>query len=126
MNILVTHSNSPAGCAMRIEAHKTKLDKYIFTDMQGLSEEAVDAIHAQVRKGVDTATRLLNVNDEATLRRIIREERIGLIVVCDDAVTYPLVRRIMDDVDGYSLAVKSSNDVADVFRFIEERRFEEK
>ena len=32
MNILVTHSNSPAGCAMRIEAHKTKLDKYIFTD----------------------------------------------------------------------------------------------
>ena len=126
MNILVTHSNSPAGCAMRIEAHKTKLDKYIFTDMQGLSEEAVDAIHAQVRKAVDTATRLLNVNDEATLRRVIREERIGLIVVCDDAASYPLVRRIMDDVDGYSLAVKSANDAADVFRFIEERRFEEK
>lgn len=126
MNILVTHSNSPAGCAMRIEAHKTKLDKYIFTDMQGLSEEAVDAIHAQVRKGVDTATRLLDVNDEATLRRIIREERIGMIVVCDDAGSLPLVRRIMDDVDGYSVEVKSANDAADVFRFIEERRFEEK
>lgn len=126
MNILVTHSNSPAGCAMRIAAHKTKLDKYIFTDRQGLSAEAIDAIHARVRKGVDTATRLLNVNDETVLRRIVREERIGMIVVCDDAGIAPKIRQIMDEENGYQIRVTDAQEALPIFRSIEDRVFEEK
>ena len=124
MNILVTHSNSPTGCAMRIAAHKTKLDKYIFTDMQDLSDEAIDAIHARVRKDVDTATRILDVNDAAALRRIVREERIGITVDCNEAGASTLVRRIMDDVDGYLFEVKTEQDTIPSFQYIENREYE--
>lgn len=66
MNILVTGANGQLGNEMRIVAQETE-DNYIFTDVSQI-------------EGVDTI--LLDITDEATVRKMVEEKQIDAIVNC--------------------------------------------
>lgn len=66
MNILVTGANGQLGNEMRIMAQETE-DNYIFTDVSQI-------------EGVDTI--LLDITDEATVRKMVEEKQINAIVNC--------------------------------------------
>ena len=66
MNILVTGANGQLGNEMRLVAQKTE-DNYIFTDVSQI-------------EGVDTV--LLDITDEATVRKMVEEKQIDAIVNC--------------------------------------------
>lgn len=66
MNILVTGANGQLGNEMRIVAQETE-DNYIFTDVSQI-------------EGVDTV--LLDITDEAAVRKMVEEKQIDAIVNC--------------------------------------------
>ena len=66
MNILVTGANGQLGNEMRIVAQEME-DNYIFTDISQI-------------EGVDTI--LLDITDEATVRKMVEEKQIDAIVNC--------------------------------------------
>lgn len=66
MNILVTGANGQLGNEMRIVAQETE-DYYIFTDVSQI-------------EGVDTV--LLDITDEAAVRKMVEEKQIDAIVNC--------------------------------------------
>ena len=66
MNILVTGANGQLGNEMRIVAQETE-DNYIFTDVSQI-------------EGADTV--LLDITDEAAVRKMVEEKQIDAIVNC--------------------------------------------
>lgn len=66
MNILVTGANGQLGNEMRIVVQETE-DNYIFTDVSQI-------------EGVDTV--LLDITDEAAVRKMVEEKQIDAIVNC--------------------------------------------
>ena len=66
MNILVTGANGQLGNEMRIVAQETE-DNYIFTDVSQI-------------EGADTV--LLDITDEAAIRKMVEEKQIDAIVNC--------------------------------------------
>lgn len=81
MTILVTGGNGQLGNEMRIVA-KNSPDRYIFTDVVDASDEAVAMLQKLAGDGVDVSTVKLDITDIESVRMIVRENDVDVIVNC--------------------------------------------
>ena len=81
MNILVTGANGQLGNEMRILA-KNSANKYVFTDIVDASEESIEMLHKLAGEDVDTSTTKLDITNLDTIRKMVKENDVKVIVNC--------------------------------------------
>ena len=81
MKILVTGANGQLGNEMRIVA-KNSQDKYIFTDVCDALPESVATLRMLAGEDIDTATTRLDITSLESIRAMVRENEVKVIVNC--------------------------------------------
>ena len=81
MNILVTGANGQLGNEMRIVTKGSK-DKYIFTDVCDEHPESIEMLHKLAGDDVDTTTTKLDITNIDTIRQMVKENDVKVIVNC--------------------------------------------
>ena len=81
MKILVTGANGQLGNEMRIVTHGSK-DSYIFTDVCDEHPESVEMLQKLAGEDVDTTTTKLDITDLDTVRKMVKENDVKVIVNC--------------------------------------------
>ena len=82
-NILVTGANGQLGNELRLVTSKCNSgDKYIFTDVTDASEESIAMLHKIGGEGIDISTRHLDITNLYTIRKIVKDEQISVIINC--------------------------------------------
>lgn len=81
MKILVTGANGQLGNEMRIVA-KNSQDKYVFTDVCDALPESVATLRMLSGEDIDTATTRLDITSLESIRAMVRENEVKVIVNC--------------------------------------------
>lgn len=81
MTILVTGANGQLGNEMRIVTKGSK-DKYIFTDVCDEHPDSVEMLHKLAGDDVDTSTTKLDITNLGTIRQMVKENDVKVIVNC--------------------------------------------
>ena len=81
MNILVTGANGQLGNEMRIVT-KDSTDRYIFTDVCDEHPESIEMLHKLAGHDVDTYTTKLDITNLDTIRMMVKENDVKVIVNC--------------------------------------------
>ena len=81
MTILVTGANGQLGNEMRIVSRGSS-DKYIFTDVCEDHFESIEMLHKLVGQDVDTTTVKLDITNIDSIREIVIENNVKVIVNC--------------------------------------------
>ena len=81
MNILVTGANGQLGNEMRIVTKGTE-DTYIFTDVCDEHPESIEMLHKLAGQDVDISTTKLDITNLDSIRKIVKENDIRVIVNC--------------------------------------------
>ena len=81
MTILVTGANGQLGNEMRIVSRSSS-DKYIFTDVCDEHFESIEMLHKLVGQDVDTTTVKLDITNIDSIREIVIENNVKVIVNC--------------------------------------------
>ena len=81
MNILVTGANGQLGNEMRIATIGSE-DRYIFTDVCDEHPESLEMLHKLAGEDVDTTTTRLDITNLDTIRTMVKENDVKVIVNC--------------------------------------------
>jgi len=81
MTILVTGANGQLGNEIRIVSKESN-DNYIFTDVTNESEESIEMLHKLAGPDVCVKTTKLDITDINSIRAIVQENRVNVIVNC--------------------------------------------
>lgn len=102
MTFLVTGANGQLGNEMRIVTKGSK-DKYIFTDVCDEHPESIEMLHKLAGEDVDTSTIKLDITNLDTIRKMVKENDVKVIVNCaawtnvdgaEDPEKYALVEKL--------------------------------
>lgn len=102
MTILVTGANGQLGNEMRIVT-KGSQDRYIFTYVCDEHPESLEMLHKLAEDGVDTSTTKLDITNLDTIRAMVKENDVKVIVNCaawtnvdgaEDPEKYELVEKL--------------------------------
>ena len=101
MNYLVTGACGQLGCALRLASSGSR-DRRLFTDICDLSQESISMLRKMGGEAVDVATARLDVTDEDSVRKILRDNEIDVVVnaaaytAVDAAETHPEEARLLN------------------------------
>lgn len=102
MTILVTGANGQLGNEMRIIANGS-MDKYIFTDVVGASDESIAMLKKLAGDDINTDTKHLDITNLDAIREVVQREKVDAIVNCaawtnvdgaEDPEKYALVEKL--------------------------------
>ena len=79
MNYLVTGACGQLGCALRLASSGSR-DRWLFTDLCDLSPESISMLRKMGGETVDVATAQLDVTDEDSVRKILRDNEIDVVI----------------------------------------------
>ena len=101
MNYLVTGACGQLGCALRLASSGSR-DRWLFTDICDLSQESISMLRKMGGEPVDVATARLDVTDEDSVRKILRDNEIDVVInaaaytAVDAAETRPEEARLLN------------------------------